>query len=140
MRRTLLSLCGGLGTGGLFLGAGRAGLHLLQPDLDGASASLPDAEWMILELLVIFLSGVMGGYVTAAIARSEGLRHAMMLGAAVVLISTIAMVIDTSALPLVWYRLGAILSILPAVAMGGAMRAERTRRSRRIERAEPRAA
>ena len=138
MLRTFLSLAAGLLAVVLFLLLGTWGLGIVGGDSvdQAASGRLPKPEWILLGMLLRVMSGVAGGYLAAAIARHSGVRHAVIVGALAASIGSIVLMLEAGGLPL-WYSLLAGGLFLPAAAMGGAIRAERTRRPGRLGGAQP---
>jgi len=83
---------------------------------------------------LVFLVGwgfawmVVGGYVTAAIARRSEIDHALSLGALMVVLGVISMVMGAGKEPL-WFQIANFLIAIPAVLCGGALRAWQRSRS-----------
>jgi hypothetical protein len=141
MLRTLLSIAIGLAAILFLFLLGNGVLMLANGDLAGhlAAGSLPQPEWVLLDMIVRVMSVLSGGYLAAAIASRAALRHAIAVGAVATVAGLIDLLLATSTLP-IWYDIVAVGLILPAAAMGGAIGADRHRIARRLDGAEPRTA
>ena len=72
------------------------------------------------------LFGILAGYVTARLAPSRPLRHALALGVVGVVLSTIGAVTMGDMGP-GWYSIAVILICLPTAWLGATLQARRTR-------------
>ncbi len=89
----------------------------------GAHMSLP-LSFGIVNLAYSTLFAVFGGYVCAAIAKQNRLKHGLVLAGLVFVLSLISVYFDRGQQP-VWYQAMLVLLGAPATAMGAQIRAKK---------------
>src|SRR5258706_16279637 len=89
----------------------------------GAHRGFP-ASFAIVYLVYSTLYAAFGGYVCAAIAKRNRLKHGMVLAGLVFVLSLISVYIDRGQQP-VWYQAMLVLLGAPATAMGAWIRAKK---------------
>jgi hypothetical protein len=89
----------------------------------GAHMNLP-LSFGIVNLLYSTLYAVFGGYVCAAIAKQNRLKHGLVLAGLVFVLSLLSVYIDRGQQPL-WYQAMLVLMGAPATAMGAWIRAKK---------------
>ena len=115
-----------VGLGYAIMGVGVMGLFAIwfrQPDL------LPSRGFMIFSLIYGGIMAVMGGYITATIAKRAELKHALALAVVVGTMAFISMVTAQGQEP-VWYQIANLMMAIPAVVLGGYLKSRQRERRR----------
>ena len=103
------------------------------PNARDSVGRITEARILILMLVYTALAAIGGSYVTARLAPSRPLRHAMILGAIALALSIVATVMFWDAGP-AWYHAIAVGLVLPCAWLGGMLylrgRARLVRQSR----------
>lgn len=121
LRNILSVLAGFVLWSALWLSANQALIAANAVGEDGATSSVP------VLLLIIALSvviSVLSGYVTAALAREKAQKSALSLGALLLAVGIFVEATTWNLLP-VWYHLGFLVLLIPAVQVGSKMRGAR---------------
>jgi hypothetical protein len=84
--------------------------------------AVPSRGSMLFSLSYGFLFGVVGGYVTALIARRSEVRHAIALAGLLAIRGAVPLIASAGQEPL-WYQVATILVMVFAVMLGGYLRA-----------------
>jgi hypothetical protein len=104
-------------------------LTVLFPDAsDPEGMRFRAAPWLLFILGSGFVYAVAGGYVTAVVARRSEIKHALALGALMVVLGVVTLAAEYGRYPL-WYQLGLVLIAVPGVVSGASLRARRVSRT-----------
>jgi len=85
------------------------------------SAQLPSISLMLFLLGAGVLYTIIGGYVTAFIARKAEIKHTLALGSLMVILGIISMIATFGKEPL-WFQLVLIITPIPSALAGGYLR------------------
>ena len=95
-----------------------------QPD------AAPTQTFMLLSLVYALFAALAGGYVTALIARRKELKHTIALATFAALMGIVSMIVSAGQEPL-WYQIANIAVMVPAVLLGGYLRASHATKANR---------
>lgn len=84
----------------------------------------PTAGFLVGSLIFSVIFAIIGGYITASIAQSAEITHALALGGVMVLLGVISLVIGSSPQP-IWAQVVGLILPIPSVYLGGRMRSRR---------------
>ena len=85
----------------------------------------PTVGFLVGGLVFSVIFAFAGGYVTASIAQTKEVTHALILGGVMVVIGLISLVVGTSPQP-VWAQIVGLIIPLPSVYVGGVLRSRRS--------------
>ena len=125
MGRSILAIVVGYLVTGILVAVRSACMTALIPAGPGPPTS-PSISLQVVSLVLDFGCAMVGGYITAWIARRNEVRHALILGLIMTLIG-IALLGMPGTLPLT-YRIALAIIATPGAALGGMIR-ERQKRS-----------
>jgi hypothetical protein len=123
MARSILAVLAGWGSVGVLVVLTDGLLHLLFPGQYTEGKQPPD-HLAALSLLTSTCYSVLGGWVTARIAKSKPWRHILALIVWGELMGVLSLVMTWGQIQ-AWYQIGLIAAWLPAVVAGGWIRAGR---------------
>jgi len=89
----------------------------------------PSDGFMLFSLGYGFVFAVVGGYVTAMIAKRSEMKHAMALAVFSVLMGIVSMVASAGQEPF-WYQIANMVVMVSAVVLGGYLRVRQVRKAR----------
>ncbi len=81
----------------------------------------PGIGFLVAGLVLGILFAIVGGYITAVVAKTAEIRHALSLGGVIVLLGLVTMVFMQSPQPL-WVQLLGLIFAVPSVYIGGVLR------------------
>jgi hypothetical protein len=96
------------------------------PDADPANIPAPSMGFMLFSIVYGFVFAVLGGYVTALLAKRAEMKHTLALGALGVVLGIISMVTAAGREPL-WYQITNMVVIAAAVLLGGYFRTRKVK-------------
>jgi hypothetical protein len=98
--------------------------RMVVPDSFDTFGNATDAGLLAVTLVYSSLSGILGAFVTARLAPSHPVRHALILGVVVQFVAIWATVQMWGTAP-AWYHIIALIAVLPESWLGGVLGAER---------------
>jgi hypothetical protein len=101
---------------------GNAGIQTARPASFGADGGTRDPALIAMILLLSVVASLVAGYVAAAIARGQELKAAWMLAIVNLVIGVFVQIGLWDAMP-VWYHLTFLAMLIPAIVVGGRLRA-----------------
>lgn len=101
-------------------------LMSVTPDSFTHSGATRNVPLLVLALVYTSMFMVVGGYVTALVAKGAEIKHAIALGVCQLLMSAVASVQYSETAP-VWWHVAALTLIIPSVLLGGYIRAGQNR-------------
>jgi hypothetical protein len=125
MLRNILSVTAGVVLWSVLWVAGNAVLSLATPGSfkeDGSTDLFAILAGILVWSIVL---SILSGYVTVAIARSQGLVQTVIVGAILLAIGIFVQMQYWDVMPL-WYHLSFLVLLLPMVVVGGKIRLART--------------
>lgn len=87
----------------------------------------PGTGFLVAGLVLGVLFAIVGGYITAVMAKTAEIRHALSLGGVIVLLGLVSMVAMSSPQPL-WAQLSGLIFAVPSVYLGGRLRVKQSDR------------
>ena len=84
------------------------------------------SSWLLLILGYSSIFAILGGYVTALVAKRSEVKHALALGIVMVMLSLVSMLTYFGQQAL-WFQIGLLVLALPAALLGGYLRARQVR-------------
>ena len=93
------------------------------------SGQVPSPPWLVFNLAYGSLFAVLGGYIAAMLAKHAEIQHALALGGASMMLGLINLVNSLGRQPL-WYLVALLVIVMPAVGLGGWLRARQLRKTR----------
>jgi hypothetical protein len=105
-------------------------LRLVWPSAFGMANRVVSAPALLIVIGYVFISAVIGCYVTARIAPNAPLVHALVLGGIALVLNIVGTVARWSSEP-PWYHIAVVALVMPAAWVGGTLgaRGERGRRN-----------
>ena len=85
----------------------------------------PSSEFMLFSIAYAFVFAVLGGYITALIARRSEMKHVLVLAAFGLLMGIVSMITAAGQEPL-WYQITNMVVMMAAVILGGYLRMKKT--------------
>lgn len=106
------------------------GLRAALPAMYGPGGRVDDVGLLVLTLAYVFTVATFGCWLTARLAPSRPMRHAMLLGVLGLAFNVAGTMVQWDTAP-AWYHVVALLLVLPAAWLGGMIRERQTARTPR---------
>lgn len=109
--------------------SGIGGLALVMgfPEVVSQTPQDPGTGFLVAGLVLGILFAVVGGYITAVVAKTAEVPHALSLGGVIILIGLVTTVFMQSPQPL-WAQLSGFILAVPSVYIGGVLRVRQNTR------------
>jgi hypothetical protein len=120
MLRSILAVAAGFILAAVLDLGGDFAARMIAPDSFDSFGNATDTGLLALTLVYSSLFGILGAFVTARLAPSRPVRHALILGVIVLLIALWATVQMWGTAP-AWYHIVALISVLPESWLGGVL-------------------
>lgn len=99
-------------------------LALSFPGVVSSGILEPTPGYLVGSLIFSFIFAVVSGYITASIAQSAIITHALGLGVLMVVLGLISLIIGSNPQP-IWSQIVSLIIPIPSVYLGGMMRSRR---------------
>ncbi len=111
----------------LLSGIGGFALVMSFPEVVSQTPQNPGTGFLVAGLVLGILFAGVGGYITAVIAKTAEVRHALSLGGVIVLLGLVSIIAMSTPQPL-WSQLLGLIFAVPSVYLGGRLRAKQSTR------------
>ena len=123
--RSILAVIGGYLIMAGCIGAVNGLIMTLFPRMVGGGSS-PTLAYLIVNLASGAGFAILGGYVTALLAKRSEIKHALGLGGLALFLGVVSLIMYYGRQPL-WYQIALLVIVLPSVLLGGILRADRVK-------------